>query len=254
MIDFLVIGAPKCGTKSFYRYLAQHPRIEPAVKETLHYFDAHYREGREWYARHFPARPPAPAEDAPLTGEATSFYLFHPMVPQRVKETAPNAKFFVLLRDPTERTYLHFRDSVDKRKEHLSFNNAVKIEAKRLERGRHTLEVDPFHEWQSARDYAYTALGLYAEQLRRWFQVFPPDRFQIIKSEDYFADPLPIVHEAYRFLGLEPFEATNMDPPYINPYATLTGLTRRQVEKYFERYNHDLYRLLRRDFAWAEAD
>lgn len=226
-------------------------------REDIHFFDAHYREGPDWYRQHFPLLSPSTPDSerqGKLTGEVTSFYLFHPSVPERVAEMAPHAKLFVLLRDPTERTYLHFRDTVDRGKEHLSFNNAVKIEAKRIERGRHLLENDPYHDWKKARDYAYTALGKYAEQMRRWLAHFPLSQFHVIKSEDYFDDPLPVVREAHRFLGLDAFEPEYQPPPYINPYATLTGITRRQVEKYFERYNHELYRLVKKDFAWASSD
>ena len=46
--DFVVIGAPKCGTTFFYRLLTKHPHVEPSAFKELHFFDLLFKEGIEW--------------------------------------------------------------------------------------------------------------------------------------------------------------------------------------------------------------
>src|SRR5690606_12836808 len=71
MPDFLIIGAQKCGTTSLYRYLIQHPQIEPAIKKEIHYFDLNYNKPIQWYLNQFPA---LKTQSDRITGEATPYY------------------------------------------------------------------------------------------------------------------------------------------------------------------------------------
>ena len=36
--NFVVVGAPKCGTTSLYHYLRQHPEVFLPSQKELHYF------------------------------------------------------------------------------------------------------------------------------------------------------------------------------------------------------------------------
>ncbi len=54
MIDFLGIGAQKCGTTWLYERLAQHPQVRfPAGKE-IHFWDHHLDRGINWWIAQFP--------------------------------------------------------------------------------------------------------------------------------------------------------------------------------------------------------
>ncbi|KAG2432485.1 hypothetical protein HXX76_008830 [Chlamydomonas incerta] len=46
--------------------------------------------------------------------------------------------------------------------------------------------------------------GVYSVYLDAWFKYFDRRQFLVIKSEDYFADPLPTYRRALSFLGLDP--------------------------------------------------
>ena len=52
--DFVVIGAAKCGTTSFYDLLSRHPYVEPALEKELHYFTKNFDKGIEWYRSQLP--------------------------------------------------------------------------------------------------------------------------------------------------------------------------------------------------------
>ena len=55
------------------------------------------------------------------TGEASLYYLFHPLVPQRVAEHLPQVKLIALLRDPVGRAYSHYQHEVARGFETPSF-------------------------------------------------------------------------------------------------------------------------------------
>ena len=54
--DFLIIGAPKCGTTSLYGYLAEHPCVLPALRKEVRFFDQFGHKSLNWYRGHFPTR------------------------------------------------------------------------------------------------------------------------------------------------------------------------------------------------------
>src|SRR5690348_836405 len=136
--DFLVIGAQRGGTTSLYQYLQVHPFIEPATTKEVHFFDRRFHKGLAWYRGHFPtALEKYRAEHLRggmfLTGEATPSYLFLPYIPKRVVRVLPHARFIVLLRNPVERAYSHYRHAVELGHEHLAFEEAIKNQAARID-------------------------------------------------------------------------------------------------------------------------
>src|SRR5437763_1646364 len=111
--DFIILGAQRAGTTSLYEYIVDHPQVGAASKKEVHFFDRHYTEGVNWYRAHFP---PAVRRQRFenrtgkrfLTGEASPYYLAHPMVPERIAAVAPDARFLILLRNPIDRALSHY--------------------------------------------------------------------------------------------------------------------------------------------------
>src|SRR5688572_4751100 len=103
--SFLIIGVQRGGTTSLYDYLVQHPRIAPAKRKEVHYFDIRYPNGPAWYRKQFSWW--LNVRRNVMTGEASPYYIFHPAVPDRVRETVPDAKLIVLLREPVARALSH---------------------------------------------------------------------------------------------------------------------------------------------------
>ena len=71
--DFIVIGAHKCGTTSFFANLVQHPQVRPPITKEVHYFDRRPLPPEAWYRAHFPADSVMRRERA-VTGEASPSY------------------------------------------------------------------------------------------------------------------------------------------------------------------------------------
>lgn len=247
--DFLIIGAQKCGTTALYDTLVQHPSVLPAYQKEVHYFDRYYNKGLLWYKANMPSRTARKAAPEAIAGEAAPSYIYHPLAAQRVKSLLPNAKLIVLLRNPVNRAYSHYQKELDRKDETISFEQALDKEAERVEGGLpKVLAGKHSHNWWH---FSYMARGRYAEQLERWFKLFPREQFLILRSEDYAARTSEIVNEACRFLGLAENQITEFPRSNKSGYEKpLAPETRERLVNYFRPHNQRLYEMIGRDMEW----
>jgi hypothetical protein len=236
--DYIIIGAQRAGTTSMYRYLSDHPNVGAAYRKEVHYFDRYFGKGWDWYLAHFPVR-----GAFPIVGEASPYYLFHPEVPRRLKDVLPDTKFLVLLRNPIDRAQSHYHQKLRLGHETLPFASAVAREEERLAE-----ETDPIgNAW---RHFTYTRRGHYAEQLERWFAEFSRDRFLILKSETFFAEPEQELQRAQAFLGLPPCIPRRMKVHHLAEYPKMDPSLRRTLRDHFAPHNRRLSELLGEDLGW----
>lgn len=213
----LLIGVQRGGTSSLYQALLRHPQFARSLRKEIAYFSEEFDRSEAWYRAHFTVRPWR------MSVDATPQYLFHPYAPSRAAALLPSAKLVVLLRDPVERAYSHWRHMTTLHFETLSFEDALQAEDDRTTADKERLRNDPaFHATELLR-YSYAARGRYVEQLERWMRYFPREQFLIIPSEALFSDPREMLDRIHRFLGLRP-NAT----PFSNhsrPHSRSQGLT-----------------------------
>ena len=243
--DFLILGAQKGGTTALYAYLRWHPGITGPSWKEVSYFDRHYRRGASWYRGHFPIG----AGDR-LVGEASPGYLFHPLAPERVRATVPEAKLIALLRDPVDRALSHYHHEVALGRETLSFEEAIEAEPERTRGEEQRLVREPGYFSRPWWDYTYLARGRYAEQLERWFAVFPREQLLVLPSEDLAADPGQAYRRVLEFLEASPHELGSYPRVYQQEYAEAHPDTRRKLAEYFAEPNRQLYELLGRNLGW----
>ncbi|HXS47682.1 MAG TPA: sulfotransferase domain-containing protein, partial [Solirubrobacterales bacterium] len=170
--DFLIIGAQKGGTTSLHAYLSEHRRVSPSSTKEVHFFDHAYDRGLGWYRAHFQRSAKAPLS---LSGEATPYYLFHPLVPARVAETLPESRLIVILRDPVDRAFSHHNHELALGFEDLPFEEAIEREPERLEGEQERILEDPGYRSFAHQHHSYVSRGRYAEQLERWLAHVPPE-------------------------------------------------------------------------------
>ncbi len=254
--DFLIIGGQKCGTTSLYGYLAEHPGIVPAFRKEVHQFDVHHARGSLWYRAHFPiaarkkGRGGASGGTEAICGEASPLYLFHPLAAERARRMVPEARLVVMLRDPVSRAFSHYSHNLRRGTESLTFEEAIEREEERLAGEREKLVRDESYYSHEYRVYSYLSRGIYVDQLHRWRTFFPEDRFLILKSEDFFADPAATLERTVEFLGL-PFAGHQEYRNYNEGgYAGMDARTRGYLTDFFRPHNQRLYEYLGRDFGW----
>jgi hypothetical protein len=252
--SFLLIGAQRAGTTSLFYYLRRHPHVaRPGTKE-VHFFDDRFWRGVDWYRSFFVTS--AERRLARLRGgdlvaaEATPYYLFHPAVPERVAATIPDVRLVVLLRDPVDRAYSHYRKMRRMGLERLSFEEALDREEKRLAGEEERLLADPRHRSRHHRRHAYVARGLYADQLERWLAHFPREQLLVLRAEDFFERPAETYAQTLDFLGLRPWQSPAFEARNPTSDRPLDPALRTRLEVRFAEPNARLALLLGRDLGW----
>jgi hypothetical protein len=252
--DFVIIGAKKCGTTSLYHLLTQHPHVEPAAAKGLHYFDLLFDEGTEWYRRCFP--PPRWKDGRrSITGEATSEYIFHHPVPERMAEVVPQVRLIALLRNPIDRAYSEYQQLAHKGRETRRFEEAIEeaMEGEKIwsvgEEGK-AFDHEDRPNLYDAR-YWYLSKGIYADQLPRWSKFFDDEQMLVLKSEDFFEHTPDTLKLVLKFLDLPDWEPDSWEIRGKGKYKrTLDPDTRQRLEEYFEPHNQRLYGYLGTNLGW----
>lgn len=214
----------------------------------MSFFDRHYARGVAWYRGHFPAR-----SGARIIGEASPGYLFHPLAPERVRETVPEARLVVLLRDPVDRALSHYHHEVALGRERLSFDEALDAEEERTRGEAERMLRDPLYFGHAWWDFTYVARGRYAEQLERWLAVFPPEQLLVLASEELAADTGGTYRRVLEFLGAGAHDLAEYPRVYRQEYAEMAPETRRRLAETFSEPNRRLYELLGRDLGWTRG-
>jgi hypothetical protein len=254
--DFVIIGGKKCGTTYLYHLLGQHPLVQPAASKELHFFDALFEEGAEWYRQCFPT-PRWEDGRRTITGEASP-YMAHLYAPERMAQVVPEARLIALLRNPVERAYSDYQMVARKDREHKSFEEAIGLQdpteggeagppGEENSEGEHRAVLD--------EDSEYLARGVYVDQLLRWTRYFDKEQLLVLKSEDFFENPTQTLQTVLEFLGLPEWEPESEELAAGKRNAGRYGremdpATRRRLEEYFEPYNRRLYDFLGTDFGW----
>ena len=243
--DAVILGAQKSGTSSLHYYLVQHPQVTAPLRKEVHYFDLNHARGEDWYRAHF-GRVGEPG----LNLDSSPYYLFHPAVPARLHALLPEARLIVLLRDPVRRAYSHYWHERDERREPLGFEDAVAAEPGRTEAIHAQLADGSLERSPAHQHYSYLARGRYAEQLERWFALFPRERFLVLRFEELARDPLAALNATLAFLGLPPATSVSLEARNTRRYPPMPEATAARLREYFEPYNRRLEALLGRPMGW----
>ena len=237
--DYLVIGAQRAGTTFLHLMLASHPCVVPPATKEVHWFDLNFRRPESWYRAHFPLlselhRVTDRTGVRTITGEASSYYCFHPAVPERVARILPHARIIMLVRNPTERAISQYFHSVEHGFEKLSLSDALAAEPERLA-GQEDLLADPNARSPAHDRFSYRARGRYLEQLERWRRWTPDDRLLVMPSRDLFRDPQAVFDRICAFLGIPEHRLTALPPRN----AVTRGIVKSEDRAYLDRYFAD---------------
>ena len=230
--SFLIIGAQRSGTTSLYQYLTIHPGILPALRKEVHFFDFQYEKGLRWYLAHFPGIHRRSRNQPKITGEASPYYMVHPLAPERVKAFNPDIKLIALLRDPVDRALSHYRHEVRNGVERLSFEEAIATERKRLSSTEGLLKQAPYHYSFCHHHYSYLERGRYAHYLEMWLNHFPRESLLVLKSEDMFRDVNSVANRVFGFLGLPTYRIPR-DAGSRTAYQSMHPEIRGRLHRYF---------------------
>ncbi len=231
-VNFIGIGAAKCGTSWIAKCLAEHPQVfipkndvqqngDFARKELLWFKDniiaykcqdfkklfgllsCYDKKGILPYLKFF-----EPAKENQVKGEISTVYMYDSSVAFKIKKEFPDVKILAYLRNPIERTYSHYY-----------FN-------------KYTTRVDSSKSFEQAiKRYpaVYINTSLYYKCLKPYFDLFPRKNILVLIYEDIEKDPVKFVQNIYRFLDIDdsfvpPSLNKKINPTIKNKHPYILGL------------------------------
>lgn len=264
--SFIIFGVGRCGTTSLYNYLTGHPNVGAAQEKEILFFDYHFNKGLAWYKKNFPLRKfYKSSQHKWITGDATPSYMHHPLAPHRIKEILPEVKLILLLRNPVERAYSHYCQKINAQLETFPFELAVRYQLQ--ERAFFQKEKVLGNEKYFRHVYyphAYISKGVYIENIKKWFALFPKEHILVLQNEEMSKEPQRIFQKTLAFLELPAWEPKEFKKynyhgdHYSVPrpssqkakYEPLTPELRQELMEYFRPYNEQLYEFLGIDLGW----
>jgi Sulfotransferase domain len=198
---FLIIaGTSKAGTTSVFSYLANHPQICVAEKETRFFLDADYplsskaryeKDGPETYLSLFDS---GPRENWRL--EATPDYLYSANTPHFIRQTLANVRLVFILREPISRLLSWYRFARKRAviPDNMTFDDYVSIQ-----------RDDGARVAQQRAHPAFFALeqGRYSVYLRTYLELFGESSVYISFYEDLRRGALGFIIPICRWLGID---------------------------------------------------
>ncbi|MGP7813336.1 sulfotransferase family protein [Glutamicibacter soli] len=238
---FIIAGAQRCATTSLFRMLARHPQVQPPVmNKGIHFFDTadRYARGSNFYAAHFPLSRPGARKL--VSGEASPYYLFHPLAMERIAQVAPQAQVIVLLRDPVERAFSAYKQERGRGFETLSFTEALAAEDERLDGEEDRIIADPTYQSYNHQHYGYVARGRYARQLRRAEAALGPGKLTVLDSDAFFRPGLQGWDDLLQKIGLDPWRPDEIVHSNARPSGELDLDLRAALVSGYDEDNEEL--------------
>jgi hypothetical protein len=221
--NLFIVGAAKCATTTFRDLLANHPEIYMSPIKEPHHFCTDIRcedfrediriikcgdlseyfsqtplqekhdafiESREHYLELF-----RDASSEKVCGEASPSYLYSKVAARNIAREIPDAKILIFLRNPVMRAYSHYNmDIATGVPTEGSFRKALFSDFNAKDKG-----------WGVS--HLYVELGLYHDQVKRYFDVFPKKQVHVLFFEDAVQDMLKALEEISEFLNIGSFES-----------------------------------------------
>lgn len=208
--EFILVGAPKCGTTSLHAMLALHPDVFIPEYEvfffdvddimvhpdfffhrdgsSFHDYEGEFEEYLAWYRSLF-----VDAQPGQLIGEDTTTYLCSPYASSRIAKLLPDVKLIALLRDPVDRAYSQYFHNVRAGRHSVSFER--------------TLRTNPG---------ALLMHGFYYEQLERYRGFMDAGQMLVLFFEDFAADPTGLLRQVCDFLDLQDLPPASAEAQHSN--------------------------------------
>ncbi len=183
-----IIGAAKSATTTLYHVLVEHPEICFTEKKEPGFFaeDSEYQKGIAYYQQMFNRHPQAGA----LIDGSTQYSrrTEYPGVPERIFNHFPEAKFIYVMRHPIDRAFSQYvhrwtKEQFPGQPITRTFEEFIKTDRVPIED------------------------SLYKDQIDKYLEFFPIERFLFLLTEDIQQDLQNQVDKVCDHLGISRFEA-----------------------------------------------
>ena len=176
------------------------------------------------------------------------------LFPLLARNVNPHAKIVVIMRDPVERAFSHWRWDQTMIKQVLSdklwkgfpqFDELIR------------LELDASKS-MAASGINTTGVGcggylqhsIYLPFLKSLYQHFDKDNIMLISAQKFFDEPVTVAKSMYQFCGLPDYEPLDAPAGNAAPSSTMSEETRESMAAFFAPINKALYEFVGEDYGW----
>lgn len=248
--DFLIIGAKRCGTTSLFTYLPEHPSIIESHHDNMGFFNDNYHLGVNWYKSFFTTistkKRIEKEQGKCLSFDVTTRYIEQKSTAENIKKIKPDMKIIVILRNPIDRAYSQFNLSKKELTQSLDFESEVFREITELEK---KMENNNELEFNKEKQH-YIQRGLYAKQLKSWFEIFPRDNILILSTEDFKNDNNMTYSKIFDFLDIPEHSINKKEMIGKGEYEPMKETARKMLIEFYKKHNEDLFKLIGKKFDW----
>jgi hypothetical protein len=222
--NFMIIGAPKCGTTALSQYLSSHPEVCFSESKEPNYFctdfpgyrnsfsEKEYLEKEYGHCIHGKSK---------AIGEGSVWYLYSKTAVSEILKMNPQAKFIVLIRNPVDVVQsLHSQMYCNQDEDIADFETAWNLQASRAK----GLNIPKLCREPTFLQYQDAAM--FGEQIVRLFQEVQPDRIKIILFEEFTNNTRKIYLEVLDFIGVQDDGRTNFPQVNMNKVSRSRILSR----------------------------
>ncbi|NNM15788.1 MAG: sulfotransferase, partial [Bacteroidia bacterium] len=216
--NLFLVGAAKAGTTSLFSYFNQHPQIffsplkEPnffAKDIDSKLFSKAYKKRNDFIKPDYFEHRPLPqhhisfikdieqyqllfkdAGNESYLGDASTSYLYSEVAAKEIKQYNEHARIIVILRNPIERAYSHYKMAMQGGYTSLPFIDAIKKDQASTQKGFGISEL-------------FIELGLYEQQLERYYNEFPFSQIKVMLYDDLNANTNAVLNDVFDWLNLE---------------------------------------------------
>ena len=194
--DFIIGGAPKCGTTSLHFIFEQfdnvqipdnelgffdadnpsiHPYYVKSVSDGLETYSPSFTKGHSanWYRGHFSEK------TGRVHGEDSTTYLFSTAAAHRIKEDLPDTKVVFMLRDPLARCYSQYWHDVAMGWMNARFEKALTNRSRLID------------------------FSIYEPHVRSWRDILGADRVEFFLFEDLLKDRDALLKRVAEFIDFD---------------------------------------------------
>jgi len=208
---FFIVGAPRCGTTSLSRYLADHDQICFSRPKEPHYLarppgdtplSEYLRTYTDLFFSHF--------DEEPAVGEGSVSYLYKDDILHRIRDLNPDARFIVHVRNPIDqlRSY-HQRLLFLMDEEIEDFRTAWDLQDARSN-GKYVPD-----SCRDVRMLMYREVGRLGTRVERLVDIAGTDRVHVVVFDDLVENPKAVYNATCRFVGVEPDGRTSFPPQQV---------------------------------------
>lgn len=219
--SLVIGGAPKCGTSSLFRWLADHPQVcTSRAKETFYLMDREHalaRPGQSFhdggirgYERFFEH-----CGEAPVVLEGTTHYLYQQTACEVLASLPTRPRLVFSLREPAGRVYSSFnytKNNLANLDAGVTFSQFIAMSG-----GGHLNEAPPRLDPRARFLRDEVQQGEYVDHLERWVTALGRERIRLLLFERLRENPRDAVVELSTWLGIDATWYDHYDFSTANP-------------------------------------